>query len=175
MASKRVAVVTGSNKGIGFAIVRSLCKKFDGDVILTARNEELGKKAVTDLEGEGLRPLYHQLDITSTESIEKLRAFLENNYKGLDILINNAAISYRRASTAPDIEQATVTLATNFTATLNISRALFPLLRPHSRVVNVASTAGRLSAVAPNIQVINNYYPVLYNRFLYRQSLPIQH
>ena len=39
MASKRVAVVTGSNKGIGLAIVRSLCKKFDGDVVLTSRDE----------------------------------------------------------------------------------------------------------------------------------------
>ena len=150
MASKRVAVVTGSNKGIGFAIVRSLCKKFDGDVILTARNEELGKKAVTDLEGEGLRPLYHQLDITSTESIEKLRGFLENNYKGLDILINNAGV-YDRSK--PDIEQAVTNVAINFTGTLNVSHGLFPILQPHSRVVNVASQLGHLNKLGSNIQV----------------------
>ena len=44
--SKRVAVVTGSNKGIGFAIVRGLAKAFKGDVYLTARNEERGLKAM---------------------------------------------------------------------------------------------------------------------------------
>lgn len=63
---------------------------------------------------------------------------------------------------APDIEQATVTLATNFTGTLNISRALFSLLRPHSRVVNVSSSAGFLSRSAANIQV-NEQYSIIYN------------
>lgn len=52
------------------------------------------------------------------------------------------------------LEQATVTMATNFTAaTLNISRAMFPILRPHSRVVNLSSVAGSLGRVQPNIQV----------------------
>ena len=37
-----VAVVTGSNKGIGLGIVRALCKKYQGDVYLTARDEERG-------------------------------------------------------------------------------------------------------------------------------------
>ena len=52
---------------------------------------------------------------------------------------------------APDIEQATVTLATNFTGTLNISHALFPLLRPHSRIVNMSSR--QLTQCAEHIQV----------------------
>lgn len=78
----RVAVVTGSNKGLGFAIVRGLCKRFDGDVILTARNEDLGREAVAKLEGEGLKPLFHQLDITSPDSIAAIRQFLETTYGG---------------------------------------------------------------------------------------------
>lgn len=148
----RVAVVTGSNKGIGLAIVRALCKKFDGDVFLTARNEALGKEAVTKLEGEGLKPRFHQLDITSADSIAALKQFLETNYGGLDLLVNNAGIAYKMKSTAPFLEQATVTIRTNFTGTLDISRALLPLLRPHSRVVNVSSTAGRLSILQPHLQ-----------------------
>ena len=58
-----VAVVTGSNKGIGFGIVRALCKKFEGDVFLTSRDEGRGRAAVEDLEKEGLKPKYHVLDI----------------------------------------------------------------------------------------------------------------
>ena len=46
----RVAVVSGSNKGIGFAIVRALCKKFDGDVFLTSRDEVEGCSTFTFLE-----------------------------------------------------------------------------------------------------------------------------
>ncbi|EGW00849.1 Carbonyl reductase [NADPH] 1 [Cricetulus griseus] len=38
-SSRRVALVTGANKGIGFAITRELCRKFSGDVVLTARDE----------------------------------------------------------------------------------------------------------------------------------------
>lgn len=56
---------------------------------------------------------------------------------------------------APDIEQATVTLATNFTGTLNISYALFPLLRPHSRVVNMSSSR-QLTQCAEHILVIQD-------------------
>ena len=100
MSSKRVAVVTGSNKGIGLAIVRSLCKKFDGDVVLTSRDEGRGNEAVAELkEKEGLNPVYHQLDITSRDSIEGLVAFIRDKYGGLDILINNAGIAYKAAST----------------------------------------------------------------------------
>ena len=100
MASRRVAVVTGSNKGIGLAIVRSLCKKFDGDVVLTSRDEGRGNEAVAELKGkEGLNPVYHQLDITSRDSIEGLVTFIRDKYGGLDILINNAAIGYSWPST----------------------------------------------------------------------------
>ena len=96
--SRRVAVVTGANKGIGFAIVRRMCKDFEGDVVLTSRDEKLGREAVQKLEGEGLEPVYCQLDITSSESIEGLKKFLVEKYGGLDVLINNAGIAYKFAT-----------------------------------------------------------------------------
>ena len=99
MSGTRVAVVTGGNKGIGLAIVRRMCKEFNGDVYLTARDDGRGREAVKLLEGEGLKPKYHQLDITSSASIENLRAYLQDSYGGLDVLINNAGIAYKNAST----------------------------------------------------------------------------
>ena len=148
----RVAVVTGGNKGIGFAIVRALCKQFDGDVILTARNEGLGREAVAKLEGEGLKPRFHQLDITSVESIAALNQFLQTTYGGLDVLVNNAGMAFMDGTTVPFSEQAIVTIRTNFTGTLDVCRGLFPLLRPHSRVVNVSSKLGRLAILKPNLR-----------------------
>ncbi|GFR66190.1 carbonyl reductase [NADPH] 1 [Elysia marginata] len=138
MATK-VAVVTGSNKGVGFAIVRALCKSFKGDVILTARNPDLGKAAVQELEKEGLHPKFHQLDISDHASIVALRDFLQNTYQGIDVLVNNAGIAYKVASTASFAEQAEVTLKTNYFATLDACEVLYPLLRPHARVSNVSS------------------------------------
>lgn len=152
MSSSKVAVVTGANKGIGYAIVQRLCKEFPGTVILTARDEQRGKEAVKQLSGEGLTVSFHQLDIISLESIEKFRKFVQEQYGGIDVLVNNAAIAYKMASTAPFTEQVEVTLRTNFQGTLDVCRALFPLLRPHARVVNVSSRAGRLAQVSKEIQ-----------------------
>ncbi|KAH0624847.1 hypothetical protein JD844_032696 [Phrynosoma platyrhinos] len=95
MCNTPVAVVTGSNKGIGLAIVRALCKQFSGDVYLTSRDIERGKAAVAELQKEGLKPLFHQLDITDLQSIRTLRDFLREKYGGLNVLVNNAGIAFK--------------------------------------------------------------------------------
>lgn len=139
MAGTKVAVVTGGNKGVGFGVVRALCKKFTGDVILTSRDEGRGKAAVEELEKEGLNPKFHQLDISDHGSAVRLRDFLQKNYGGLDVLVNNAGIAYKFASTAPFSEQSRVTVKCNFFDTLDTCEVLFPILRPHARVSNVSS------------------------------------
>lgn len=147
MAAQRVAVVTGSNKGIGFGIVKELCAKFDGDVYLTSRDEERGRAAVQELEKLGFHPKYHQLDIDDERSISRIRDFLKERYGGLDVLVNNAAIAFKTAATEPFSEQASVTLRTNFFNTLHACNILFPILKPHARVVNVSSSAGHLHRI----------------------------
>uniref|UniRef100_A0A131XVV1 carbonyl reductase (NADPH) n=1 Tax=Ixodes ricinus TaxID=34613 RepID=A0A131XVV1_IXORI len=145
--SPRVAVVTGSNKGIGFSIVKFLCQQFDGDVYLTARDEKRGKAAVKELEQMLLHPKFHQLDIDDPGSVLKLRDHLKDTYGGLDVLVNNAGIAFKRSATEPFGEQAEVTVKTNFFSTLNVCKELFPLLRPHARVVHVSSALGMLKVL----------------------------
>lgn len=89
--STRVAIVTGGNKGIGLAIVRGMCKKFNGDVVLTARDESRGQIAVKQLQGEGLNPKFHQLDINSRDSIATVKEFLKANYGGINVIHYNVA------------------------------------------------------------------------------------
>ncbi|XP_071071052.1 carbonyl reductase [NADPH] 1 isoform X2 [Dasypus novemcinctus] len=91
----RVALVTGANKGIGFAITRELCRRFSGDVVLTARDAARGRAAVQQLQAEGLSPRFHQLDIDDPQSIRVLRDFLRREYGGLDVLVNNAGIAFK--------------------------------------------------------------------------------
>eukprot|EP00088_Acartia_fossae_P053007 TRINITY_DN6015_c0_g1_i11.p1 TRINITY_DN6015_c0_g1~~TRINITY_DN6015_c0_g1_i11.p1 ORF type:complete len:290 (-),score=84.42 TRINITY_DN6015_c0_g1_i11:580-1449(-) len=143
----KVAVVTGSNKGIGLGIVRSLCKKYDGAVYLTSRDEGRGQQAIDQLKGEGLNPNFHQLDIDSKESVEKLRNYMKEKYGGIDVLVNNAAIAFKQAATEPFGEQATVTLRTNYWNTKRACEILFPILKPGARVVNVSSSAGYLGCL----------------------------
>lgn len=140
----KVAIVTGGNKGIGYATVKGLAQKFDGDVYLTARNEERGMNAVKALEAEGVKVHFHQLDIDDPKSNEKLAAFIKEKYGGIDVLVNNAAIAFKQAATDPFSVQAKVTVATNYFSVKNTCENLFPLLRSGARVVNVSSSAGFL-------------------------------
>uniref|UniRef100_UPI00109FBCDD carbonyl reductase [NADPH] 1-like isoform X2 n=1 Tax=Podarcis muralis TaxID=64176 RepID=UPI00109FBCDD len=149
-----VAVVTGSNKGIGLAIVRALCKQFTGDVYLTARDVERGKEAVAKLQAEGLKPQFHQLDINDLQSIRTLRDFLKEKYGGLNVLINNAGIAFKVEDPTPFPTQAEVSMKTNFFATRNICNELLPLIKPQGRVVNVSSVMSvrALAMCSPELQ-----------------------
>ncbi|XP_061601496.1 carbonyl reductase [NADPH] 1 [Cololabis saira] len=152
--STRVAVVTGSNKGIGLAIVRSLCKQFQGDVYLTARDVGRGQEAVQALSSEGLKPLFHQLDINDLNSIITAAAFFKEKYGEVDILVNNAGIAFKVADTALFAVQAEVTLKTNFFATRDMLTHFMPLIKAGGRVVNVSSFVGSrtLNQCSPELQ-----------------------
>ena len=113
--------------------------------------------------------MFHQLDITDTHSIANLKKFIQEKYGGLDILVNNAGIAYKVIklwtiwlynilntsflqgnATEPFAEQARVTMATNFTATVNVCNSLFPLLRPGARFVHNYWYA-RLKEIKPTV------------------------
>jgi len=149
MSSKgKVAIVTGGNKGIGLAIVRALLCKFDGDVYLTSRNEDLGHEAVKQLTAEGLRKVkYHQLDIDDVKSIEQLKYEIVSLYGGIDILVNNAGIAFKVHDQTPFGTQATVTMKTNYFGTLQVSKILLPCMSQYGRVVNVSSMGSRSAFV----------------------------
>lgn len=93
--NQEIFEVTGANKGIGYAIVKGLCEKYQGKVYLTARDIARGQEAVKKLEELGLQPLFHQLDITDKNSIIKFRDYIASNEGGIDLLVNNAAIAYK--------------------------------------------------------------------------------
>uniref|UniRef100_A0A7N0RIH1 Uncharacterized protein n=2 Tax=Kalanchoe fedtschenkoi TaxID=63787 RepID=A0A7N0RIH1_KALFE len=92
-SSKRYAVVTGSNKGIGLETVRQLALQ-GVTVVLTARNEKRGLEATSSLHGSGLsNVIFHQLDVLDPNSIESLAEFVLTKFERLDILVNNAGAS----------------------------------------------------------------------------------
>ena len=136
----KVAIVTGSNKGIGLAIVRGLCQKFDGDVFLLSRNERRGREAVKSLEREGLYPQFHELDVCDVRSIKRLKSFLTSQYGGVDVIVNNAGIAYNSTDATPLAKKAEDCVRTNYRGTVDVSRILFPIVREGGRIVNVSST-----------------------------------
>lgn len=148
MSGKRLAIVTGGNKGIGFAVVRALCEKFDGDVYLTARDPGRGLDAVKRLNALGLEPKFHQLDVADGDSVTAFADFVRgSDYAGVDVLVNNAAIAYKHNSDVPFGAQAKETVRVNYFGLRAVCHALFPLLAPGARVVNLSSSVGHLSVI----------------------------
>lgn len=155
MSVCRVAVVTGGNKGIGFAIVRALCKQFQGIVYLTARDGVRGTEAVKSLEKEGLNPKFHLLDVTDKDSIETLRDYLVKQYGGVDTFVHNAGIM--QSSSIPCGEQARETIKVNFTGTLHVCNIILPIMKKDGRLVNLSSQLS-ISALAQCSKDIQDYF-----------------
>ncbi|KAL1814532.1 hypothetical protein DCAR_0518688 [Daucus carota subsp. sativus] len=145
-SSETVALVTGANRGIGFEIARQLLLQ-GVTVILTSRGTEVGEAAAKVLWETGLKVVFRQLDVTSTSSVQTCADWVQQNYGGLDILINNAGVNFN-ASSENSVEFAEQVIATNYIGTKNMIKALTPLMRPSAagaRIVNVSSRLGRLN------------------------------
>ena len=154
-AGKRIAVVTGANRGIGFEVCREFAQK-DMDVILTSRDESKGIAALEVLKNEGLSIDYHQLDVTDTTSIDRLREFVEKKSGRCDILINNAGIfpdaKHASIPSYPSIfdtkiETMRKAMETNVYGPMLLAQALVPLMKKHNygRIVNLSSGMGQLT------------------------------
>ena len=86
----KVAIVTGSTSGIGIGIARLFAAE-GAKVVVCGRREEKGQAVVDRIKAEGGEASFHFMDITSTESIEKLFADTAEKYGEIDVLVNNAA------------------------------------------------------------------------------------
>ncbi|GLT65993.1 hypothetical protein SLA2020_383890 [Shorea laevis] len=91
--TKRYAVVTGANKGIGLEICKQLASH-GVTVVLTARDEKRGMEALEKLKESGLSEyiVFHQLDVADPATIASLADFVKRQFGKLDILVNNAGI-----------------------------------------------------------------------------------
>ncbi|KAJ4814314.1 NAD(P)-binding Rossmann-fold superfamily protein [Rhynchospora pubera] len=141
-SKETVAVVTGANKGIGFAIVKKLAE-LGLTVILTARDPEKGQKAVESLRVEGINVWFKRLDVADISSITDFASWLHQVFGGLDILVNNAAVSFNELNTNT-VEHAETVIKTNFYGPKLLIEALMPLFRRSSSTSRILSLSSRL-------------------------------
>src|SRR5271169_5633184 len=97
MDGKKVALVTGANKGIGFEISRQF-GRHGFTVVLAARDEKKVADAAARLQGEGLDAHGVVLDVTNPSSAEAAARWLDERYGRLDVLVNNAGVGYEFAT-----------------------------------------------------------------------------
>ncbi|EEB91265.1 hypothetical protein MPER_10406, partial [Moniliophthora perniciosa FA553] len=164
-SNSRVILVTGSNTGIGYELVRLLASK-GHTVYLPSRNEQSGQDAVKKLKEEhNLNVKYVQLDVTNDQSVTSARNIIEKAEGKLDVLVHNAGIViFGSTRSQLDINQVNEVLNTNYLGVIRVTTAFIPLIRKAGNgvILYVSSEVGshtaqsQLAARFPSISVI--YY-----------------
>jgi NAD(P)-dependent dehydrogenase (short-subunit alcohol dehydrogenase family) len=146
-AEKKIALVTGGNRGLGFETCRQLSKLGLG-VILTARNITKGQIAAKELVKMGLDVVFYELDVSNQNQIDSLAEKVEQEFGRLDVLINNAAILYDTWQKAINANLMVVNQAmiTNVFGPWRLSQVLIPIMmrNKYGRIVNVSSLGGSI-------------------------------
>ena len=162
--NKKIALITGANRGIGFETARQLGQQ-GVKVLVGARTEENGREAEAKLKAEGFDAEFVLLDVDDAKTHESAAKYVEENYGKLDIIINNAAINidgnqdgvYVQASkTTPDVFRKT--FDTNFFNTIAVTQEFVPLIKKSDagRIVFLSSGLGSLSLHSdPNSPIYN--------------------
>jgi NAD(P)-dependent dehydrogenase (short-subunit alcohol dehydrogenase family) len=148
MSSKRIALVSGANKGIGLEIAEKLAQT-GMRVFLGARNAALGEAAAARLREQSLDVQFIELDLVRAESIQAAAKQIDTEFGRLDVLVNNAGITDPSDGLPgqASIDAARRVMETNFFGALAVTQAMLPLLKKSAsaRIVNVSSGLGSLT------------------------------
>ncbi len=169
MNDTKTALVTGANKGIGFAIAQGL-GPVGFRVAVGARDDARRETAVERLRAAGVDAFGVALDVTSDESVAEAVEAVEKEAGRLDVLVNNAGIAGRidddgQDPTTLDLDVVRTVLETNVFGVVRVTNAMLPLLRRSDapRIVNMSSNMGSLTlrtgpvlaAYAPSKTMLN--------------------
>lgn len=146
---KKVALISGANKGIGLETARQLGKQ--GIVVLVgARDLAKGQAAADQLKKEGIDARAVKFDVALADDVKAAAATIEKDFGKLDILVNNAGIMIEpiggNTTLSLSEEDLRKTFETNFFSTVSVTNILLPLLKKSEagRIVNVSSILGSL-------------------------------
>jgi NAD(P)-dependent dehydrogenase (short-subunit alcohol dehydrogenase family) len=140
----RVALVTGGNRGLGFAMARALAEA-GADVVVTSRRLERGRASASSLaEATGRRTLGLTVDVTDAQQVKAMVEAVMQEFGHIDILVNNAGINIRKPLEEFDEASWDEVQSTNLKAPFLCARAVAPYMKQqHSgRIINVASMLG---------------------------------
>jgi NAD(P)-dependent dehydrogenase (short-subunit alcohol dehydrogenase family) len=146
---KRVALITGANKGIGYEIARQLGQDHGMTVLVGSRDVARGSEAAEKLTALGIDARAVQLDVTDPTSVEAVASQIEHDLGGkLDVLVNNAGVALENvAPSQTGLENYRLTHLTNAFGPLVVTKTMLPLLKRSEagRIVNMSSGLGSLT------------------------------
>lgn len=146
--ARKVVLVTGASRGIGKAIAVKFAKKGYNVIINCAHREQELMQAKREIEGYQVSCTAFLGDMGDLSQCEKLFQLIRKQYGGLDVLVNNAGISYiglLQDMTAEDWDRI---LHTNLTSVFNCCKLAIPLMLSagHGKIVNISSVWGNVGA-----------------------------
>jgi len=148
-ATRRVGLITGANKGIGFEIARQLGLDHGVTVLVGARDPVRGSEATARLRKLSIEAHFVQLDVTDQVSIEAAARKITQEFGGrLDILVNNAGVALDlNPPSQTDLAKLKATFEVNVFGPLAVTKAMLGLLKqsPAGRIVNVSSGLGSIT------------------------------
>ena len=168
----KTAVVTGASSGIGEATARRLASESGIELVLVARREERLRVLAESLPCPAT---YLAVDLTEAEAPERVRAHLEEHHGGrLHLLVNNAGAAWRGTFAEKGYANVRRHMDLNFDAQVRLVEALLPLLRASapSAIVNVASTAGRVSRARTGAYSASKFALIGWSDSLYAEERP---
>ena len=142
---KKVVLITGANKGIGYEIAKQLGQK-GFHVVIAARDEERGMNAARSLAKNGIEVAFLQMDVADSKSVINAARIFSDKYDRLDVLVNNAAILIESGSiismSSKILED---TFRTNTFGPLLVIQNFLEFMTKGGRILNISSSAGSLS------------------------------
>ena len=148
MSERTIALVTGANKGIGYAIAAGL-GALGWSVGVGARDERRRDDAVAKLRAAGVDAFGVPLDVTDDRSAAGAARLLDERAGRLDVLVNNAGVAgpWPNAPSTVTPESMRTVVEANVIGVIRVSNAMLPLMRrsAHPRIVNQSSHVGSLS------------------------------
>ncbi len=147
----RVALITGANQGIGYAVAQRLAA--DGmKVVINGQRADAVAKAAQTLAESGADAIGLVADVSKEDAVSRMFEEIQSRYGRLDVVFNNAGIAPRIAGRKAKVEDTPLefwerTLAVNLTGTFLVSRAAIPLMKARrwGRIINMSSQAGRMN------------------------------
>lgn len=154
LSDRKTALVTGGNRGIGFAICQGLLNA-NWNVVLGSRSLENGKTAARQFSAAEAQVEVLALDVADDVSIEQAVQTFSQRRDRLDVLINNAGI-YPDAGVnilSIDRELLTKTLNTNTVGAICVTQAFLPFLEKadEAQIINYSSGYGQLAGLSANV------------------------
>lgn len=136
----KVAIVTGGNGGIGLGMARGLASA-GATIVIAGRDAAKSTAAAEELTAQGATASQIEVDVRNEASVRSLVAGAVSRHGRLDILINNAGISVRKAPNELSLSEWTSVIETNLTSAFLCSHAAYPHLKQNGggKIINIGS------------------------------------